>query len=238
MTPKITYTSADVDLEAFHRDFDVALERVHGSAGAQYPNWIGGVAERIRARRFDLAALMSLEVGKSRLEAMGDAEESADLIEYYCAQMEDANGFVRQMRRVTAIEHNTDVQRPYGVFACIAPFNFPLALSTGMSTAALIAGNAVVYKPSEDAPWTGLELYHLYRDAGLPPGRVQLRRISTRPPKESCARRSDSRIRNAAPRRACTCTAPWRPRSWNGCWSGPKPWRSAIPRSAMSISGR
>jgi 1-pyrroline-5-carboxylate dehydrogenase len=56
------------------------------------------------------------------------------------------------------------------VFACIAPFNFPLALSTGMSAAALIAGNAVVYKPSEDAPWTGLELYHLYRDAGLPPG--------------------------------------------------------------------
>ena len=231
MTQKITYTSADVDLEAFHRDFDAALERVHGSAGAEYPNWIGEkatgsagpplddvtpidtsvvlgrfaaagpsevdravaaaraaqpgwartpwperlatlrrVAERIRARRFDLAALMSLEVGKSRLEAMGDAEESAALIEYYCAQMEDANGFVRPMRRVTAIEHNTDVQRPYGVFACIAPFNFPLALSTGMSAAALIAGNAVVYKPSEDAPWTGLELYHLYRDAGLPPG--------------------------------------------------------------------
>jgi 1-pyrroline-5-carboxylate dehydrogenase len=231
MTEKVTYTSADVDLEAFHRDFDAALERVHGSAGAEHPNWIGGkatgsarpplddvtpidtgvllgrfaaagppevdravaaaraaqpgwartpwperlatlrrVAERIRARRFDLAALMSLEVGKSRLEAMGDAEESADLVEYYCAQMEDANGFVRQMKRVTAIEHNTDVQRPYGVFACIAPFNFPLALSTGMSAAALIAGNAVVYKPSEDAPWTGLELYHLYRDAGVPPG--------------------------------------------------------------------
>jgi 1-pyrroline-5-carboxylate dehydrogenase len=62
------------------------------------------------------------------------------------------------------------VLRPYGVFACIAPFNFPLALSTGMSSAALVAGNAVVFKPAEDAPWTGLALYEVYRDAGLPAG--------------------------------------------------------------------
>src|SRR2546422_4434447 len=72
--------------------------------------------------------------------------------------------------RVTAVERNTDVLRPYGVFACIAPFNFPLALPTGMSAAALVTGNAVVYKPAEDAPWTGLKLYEVYRDAGLPPG--------------------------------------------------------------------
>ena len=113
---------------------------------------------------------MSLEVGKSRLEAMGDAEESADLIDYYCQQVEDADGFVRPMTRITPVERNTDVLRPYGVFACIAPFNFPLALSAGMSSAALVAGNAVVYKPAEDTPWTGLKLYEIYRDAGLPPG--------------------------------------------------------------------
>ena len=113
---------------------------------------------------------MSLEVGKSRLEAMGDAEESADLIDYYCAQVEEADGFVRPMGRITPIERNTDVLRPYGVFACIAPFNFPLALSAGMSSAALAAGNAVVYKPAEDTPWTGLKLYEIYRDAGLPAG--------------------------------------------------------------------
>jgi len=74
------------------------------------------------------------------------------------------------MGRVTPIERNTDVLRPYGVFACIAPFNFPLALSAGMSSAALVAGNAVVYKPAEDTPWTGLGLYEVYRDAGLPAG--------------------------------------------------------------------
>ena len=124
----------------------------------------------IRERKYDLAALMALEVGKSRLEAMGDAEESADLIDYYCDQVEEADGFVRPMGRVTSIERNTDLLRPYGVFVCIAPFNFPLALSTGMSSAALMAGNAVVYKPSEEAPWTGLRLAEIYRDAGVPAG--------------------------------------------------------------------
>ena len=128
----------------------------------------------IRERRYDLAATMCLEVGKSRLESMGDAEEAADLIDYYCRQVEDADGFVRPMGRITPIERNTDVLRPYGVFACIAPFNFPLALSAGMSSAALAAGNTVVYKPAEDAPWTGLRLYEVYRDAGVPPGAFNL----------------------------------------------------------------
>ncbi|HYF39009.1 MAG TPA: aldehyde dehydrogenase family protein [Gemmatimonadales bacterium] len=131
-------------------------------------------AELIRERKYELAALMSLEVGKSRLEAMGDAEESADLIDYYCQQVEDADGFVRSMGRITPVERNTDVLRPYGVFACIAPFNFPLALSAGMSSAALAAGNAVVYKPAEDTPWTGLKLYEVYRDAGVPDGAFNL----------------------------------------------------------------
>jgi 1-pyrroline-5-carboxylate dehydrogenase len=228
---KVTYTSTNVDLSAFHAAFDAALSRVRASLGDEHPNWIGAQAVKsagaplvdvtpidtrvelgrfaaagtrevdravqvaheaqrgwartpwrervaalrraaglIRERKYDLAALMSLEVGKNRLEAMGDAEESADLIDYYCQQMEHAEGFVREMARVTPIERNMDVLRPYGVFACIAPFNFPLALSTGMSAAALVAGNAVVYKPSEDTPWTGLKLFELYRDAGLPPG--------------------------------------------------------------------
>jgi 1-pyrroline-5-carboxylate dehydrogenase len=228
---KITYTSTTGDLDEFHRRFDAALAKVRASAGATYPNLIGGepvasageplddrspidaalllgrfaaagpadvdlavrtakaaqrgwarrpwrdrigimhrAAELIRERKYDLAALMALEVGKSRLEAMGDAEESADLIDYYCGQVEESDGFVRAMGRITPAERNTDVLRPYGVFACIAPFNFPLALSTGMSSAALMAGNAVVYKPSEEAPWTGLRLAEIYRDAGLPPG--------------------------------------------------------------------
>jgi len=127
-------------------------------------------AALLRERKFRLAALMSLEVGKNRMEAMGDVEEAADLIDYYCQQLEDADGFVRPMVNLTPGERNVDVLRPFGVFACISPFNFPLALSAGMSAAALVAGNAVVYKPSEEVPWTGLELHGAYRDAGIPAG--------------------------------------------------------------------
>ncbi|MBI3300301.1 MAG: aldehyde dehydrogenase family protein [Elusimicrobia bacterium] len=129
-------------------------------------------AQLTRQRKFELAAVMSLEVGKSRLEALGDAEESADLIDYYCEQMVKAEGFVTTMSKITPIETNVDVLRPYGVFVCIAPFNFPLALSAGMSSAALVAGNTVVYKPAQDTPWTGLKLYEIYRDAGIPAGVV------------------------------------------------------------------
>ena len=158
-----------------HVDAAVASARRAQLAWARLP-WQERVAVLhraagiIRERKYELAALMSLEVGKSRLEAMGDAEESADLIDYYCRQVEEADGFVRPMARITPVERNTDVLRPYGVFACIAPFNFPLALSAGMSSAALVAGNAVVYKPAEDTPWTGLKLYEVYRDAGVPAG--------------------------------------------------------------------
>jgi 1-pyrroline-5-carboxylate dehydrogenase len=125
-------------------------------------------AERIRRNKFELAACMSLEVGKSRLESLGDAEESADLIDYYARQMEEADGFRRKMNKVTPVEDNTDLLRPFGVFVCIAPFNFPLALACGMSSAALVAGNTLVFKPAQDTPWTGLRLYHLYREAGVP----------------------------------------------------------------------
>ncbi len=130
-------------------------------------------AALVRERKFDLAAILSVEVGKSRFESMGEAEESADLIDYYCLQIEDAGGYVREMARLTSAERNTDVLRPFGVFACIAPFNFPLALSAGMSGAALAGGNAVVYKPAEDTPWIGHELATIYRDAGVPAGVFQ-----------------------------------------------------------------
>ena len=160
---------------ATHVDAAVAAARRAQRGWARRPwrervSLLRRAAALIRERKYELAALMSLEVGKSRLESMGDAEESADLIDYYCQQIEDADGFVRPMARITPVERNTDMLRPYGVFACIAPFNFPLALSAGMSSAALAAGNAVVYKPAEDAPWTGLKLYEVYRDAGLPAG--------------------------------------------------------------------
>ncbi|TNF27455.1 MAG: aldehyde dehydrogenase family protein [Deltaproteobacteria bacterium] len=129
-------------------------------------------AEIMRDRKFHIAALMAWEVGKNRLEAMGDIEESADLIDYYCDSMDEHSGYITEMKALTPIERNVDVLRPYGVFAVIAPFNFPAALMTGMSSAALMAGNTLIMKPAQDTPWTGLEIYKAYVDAGVPGGVV------------------------------------------------------------------
>ena len=127
-------------------------------------------AEIIRERRYYLSAVMSLEVGKNRLEAMGDTEESADLIRYYCQIMAENNGFVQQMGRLATNENVKAHLLPFGVWGVIAPFNFPLALSAGMAAGALVAGNTVVYKPSSDAPWTGTLLNQIFVDAGIPKG--------------------------------------------------------------------
>src|SRR6185295_8616012 len=113
------------------------------------------------------------EVGKNRLEAMGDAEESADLLRYYCAQIEEADGYDRRMGRILPGEETRSVLRPYGVFAVVSPFNFPMALAAGMAGGALVAGNTVVLKPSSEAPLTGLRLYEILTEAGLPAGVVQ-----------------------------------------------------------------
>ncbi len=127
-------------------------------------------ADLISERRLEIAAIMILEVGKSRLEALGDVEEAADLIRYYVQQIEDTQGFKRQMGKLSDNENAISVLRPYGVFSVIAPFNFPMALSTGMAAAASTAGNTVVLKPSDDAPWSAYKLYECMRDAGLPAG--------------------------------------------------------------------
>jgi 1-pyrroline-5-carboxylate dehydrogenase len=128
----------------------------------------------IRSRKFEIAAVVALEVGKNRMESMGDTEESADLLDYYATQIEDADGYLKPLGKLLPNENTRSVLRPYGVFACIAPFNFPISLSAGMSGAALLGGNAVVYKPSLETPWTGLLLWECYKAAGLPSGLFNL----------------------------------------------------------------
>src|SRR6202034_1254800 len=131
-------------------------------------------ADLISERSNELAALMSLEVGKNRLEALGDVEEAADLIRYYCQQVEDHDGFTAPMGTLNPREQNTSVLRPYGVWAVISPFNFPMALAAGPAGAALAAGNTVVLKPSPQGSFTAARLYECFRDAGLDPDVLHL----------------------------------------------------------------
>ncbi len=131
-------------------------------------------ADLISERRSEIASIMSLEVGKNRLEALGDVEEAADLFRYYGKSWEESDGFVRPLARLSPNENTSTQLRPFGVFVVISPFNFPLALAAGMSGGALLAGNCVILKPSQDAPWCAQKLYEVLRDAGLPDGVFQL----------------------------------------------------------------
>ncbi len=130
-------------------------------------------ADLITERRNELAALMAIEVGKSRLEALGDVEESADLLRWNCNEMEKHDGFSTPMQSLGSPGEYVDVLRPYGVWAVISPFNFPMALAAGPSSGALVAGNCVVFKPAHLGIFTGLKLYEAYRDAGIPPAAFQ-----------------------------------------------------------------
>ncbi|AKQ63595.1 Aldehyde dehydrogenase [Myxococcus hansupus] len=172
-------------LATFHRTPVSELDRVVRVAREAQRAWgatpwqervriLRAAADLISARSLELSARMTLEVGKSRLESLGDVEESADLLRYYASQLEQAEGFSRPMARLSPNEDTRSVLRPYGVFAVISPFNFPLALAAGMSGGALLGGNTVILKPSEDAPWCAEGLHQALTDAGLPPGVFQV----------------------------------------------------------------
>jgi 1-pyrroline-5-carboxylate dehydrogenase len=151
------------------------------AAKAAFPAWsarpwhdrvalLKKVADTIRDHRWELSALMGYEAGKNRLECVGDVEESADLIEYYCKEVEKHDGFATKLGVLGAGEENYSVLRPYGVWAVISPFNFPLALAAGPSGGALVAGNTVVFKPASATPLLGFKLYEIMMEAGVPAG--------------------------------------------------------------------
>ncbi|HSE39424.1 MAG TPA: aldehyde dehydrogenase family protein [Acidobacteriota bacterium] len=125
-------------------------------------------ADKMSENKYYLAAFMAYEAGKNRLESMGEVEESVDLIRYYASILEENRGFVKPMQRLSEKETTMSVLVPYGVWGVIAPFNFPLALSTGMVAGALVTGNTVVFKPSHDAPLIGHFMVRMFHEGGIP----------------------------------------------------------------------
>jgi len=132
-------------------------------------------ASLIEKRIFELGAAMALEVGKNRMESLGDVQETADLIYYSCDAMERNNGFIKEMGRDPLVGYesrNVSMLRPYGVWLVISPFNFPHALTGGPSGAALVSGNTLVINPATDTAWIVRLLVDCFRDAGIPDGVV------------------------------------------------------------------
>jgi 1-pyrroline-5-carboxylate dehydrogenase len=127
-------------------------------------------AEIIRERKFEFSAWLTYEVGKNWAEADADVGETIDFLQFYA----------REVLRLAAIgppiqypgERDELLYIPLGVGAVIPPWNFPLAIMAGMTSASIVAGNTVVLKPSSDAPTIALRFVEALEEAGLPDGVV------------------------------------------------------------------
>ncbi|HID32762.1 MAG TPA: L-glutamate gamma-semialdehyde dehydrogenase [bacterium (Candidatus Stahlbacteria)] len=125
-------------------------------------------AEVMRQRRLELAATMVLEVGKSWSEADADVAEAIDFLEFYGREAIRYGG----PQPVTPYpgEKPELVYIPLGVGIIIPPWNFPLAILCGMTSASVVTGNTVVLKPSSDSPLIGYKFMEIMEEAGLPEG--------------------------------------------------------------------
>jgi len=119
----------------------------------------------INRRKFELAAWLTFENGKNRYEAIADIDEAIDFIMFYSHEMQKNKGFVTR-KAGSQNEQNTSIMKPYGVWAVIAPFNFPAAILVGMCVGALITGNTVVIKPASDTPIIGYKIVEIMLEAG------------------------------------------------------------------------
>ena len=165
---------------ATRADADAALRAAH----AAWPDWkdtptaerarlLRRAGELIEERVYDIAAALTLEVGKNRMEALGEAQEAADFFAGYCDEFERQGGYDRPLPNdplTGQVSRNRSVLKPYGAWVVITPFNFPLALAAGPVAAALITGNTVVLKGATATPWAGRLLADCMRDAALPAG--------------------------------------------------------------------
>ena len=161
--------------KAGEREADMAVE----AASEAFKSWSRvSVEERanclfkasdiMRERRMELAAWMVYEVGKSWAEADGDVAETIDFLEFYGQEALRYSG----KKEVVSFSGESPYMEyiPLGVGIIIPPWNFPLAITSGMATAAIVSGNTIVLKPSSDAPATAYQLVSIMEESGLPPG--------------------------------------------------------------------
>jgi RHH-type proline utilization regulon transcriptional repressor/proline dehydrogenase/delta 1-pyrroline-5-carboxylate dehydrogenase len=159
------------------------VERALAAATAFFPRWrrtpardradhLFRAAAVMRRRRLELAAWEVFEVGKGWREADADVAEAIDYLEYYGREMLRLS--VPRTTQQLPGESNVYIYEPRGTAAIIAPWNFPLAILTGMAAAALAAGNCAVVKPAEQSPVIGALCVQILREAGVPPSACQL----------------------------------------------------------------
>jgi RHH-type proline utilization regulon transcriptional repressor/proline dehydrogenase/delta 1-pyrroline-5-carboxylate dehydrogenase len=123
-------------------------------------------ASRLEQRTQPLMALLTAEAGKTRADALAEVREAVDFCRYYAAS---ARGLMAEQQLPgPAGEFNSLTLQPRGVFACISPWNFPLAIFIGQVVAALVTGNAVIAKPAPQTPLIAVTAVELLHEAGVP----------------------------------------------------------------------
>ncbi|MGA2669395.1 MAG: L-glutamate gamma-semialdehyde dehydrogenase [Ignavibacteria bacterium] len=159
-TPELANKAIESAYEAFKTWKDVP--------NAKRANYLFKAASIMRKRKAEFAAWMVFETGKNWVEADADVAEAIDFMEFYGREA------IRYSKgpKLTKIKGETNYQEyiPLGVGIVIPPWNFPLAILTGMTTAAIVAGNTVVLKPSSDSPAIGEKLVELFEEIKLPAG--------------------------------------------------------------------
>ncbi|MGH8501994.1 MAG: proline dehydrogenase family protein [Gammaproteobacteria bacterium] len=164
--------------EADQRAVEAAVERANMALPAwaqlsmdRRADYLVALASALRARRDEFAAWEVLEAGKNWREADANVVEAIDFLEYYAWR-------ARRLARPDALsvpgETNALTYQPYGVAVVLPPWNFPLAILTGMLSAALVCGNTAVLKPSPDTPVIAAQFYDLLAASGIPEGVVTL----------------------------------------------------------------
>jgi len=160
------------------RDADAATAAAAmAAAAAGFPNWmmtpvgeraaiLERAAESLEAHRGELLTLLQNEGGKTLDDALAEFREATDYCRYYAAQARST--LVEQQMPGPTGESNVLRYRGRGVFVCISPWNFPLAIFLGQVTAALAAGNTVVAKPAEQTPLIAARAVALLHEAGIP----------------------------------------------------------------------
>lgn len=161
--------------QASTREIDLAIEAAKKAAPAwkaltpeERAGYLIKAADIARKEIFTLSAWQTLEVGKQYDQAQADVAEAIDFLEYYAREMV-RYGKPQRMGRAPG-EMSQLLYQPKGIAAVIAPWNFPLAISCGMSAAAIVAGNPVLYKPAGPSSVVGFTLAEIFRKAGLPAG--------------------------------------------------------------------
>jgi len=162
--PKLTTEHVDQAIAVAQKAFETWSKK----PAPDRAEFLFKAADLMRQRKHEFSALMMFEVGKNWVEADADTAEAIDFMEFYAREMLRLNE--KQPLTKMAGEDNNLVYLPLGVGAVIPPWNFPLAICVGMTTAAIVSGNTVVLKPASDSPTIAYKFFTLMKEIGLPDG--------------------------------------------------------------------